>query len=456
MVSAFKLFGGNCRGTLLPVRPTKPWSLVRALLIFTCAATSPSIALGDLGVFADTVACYREVCVDQVLFRRIYVPYRVAAPGDDTPEAREDVARMVIERMLIASAAWDSIDSRAAVQFMEQLQNEALRTRYLEDVVEQRMVPLSDADKEEAYQRSLRRVRIMQWSARHKDSLESRMSILAQTSNPDSVFLDGAEELGWLDAIDLDENVEEAVYALQRGERTEIIRSTLGWHVIMLLEDEQTIHLDAAHRANNWENVVFRAQYRRSSETVRSYLTDLLAEIPFVTSTDGLSQLSRWLDEYPELIDRPERPMPTSLSADDIVVAYVDSIPIFHSTVLARVGFIPTPLWQGDLRQLVQMIARDIIIEQRARAMGLDRAPSVLLAHRLAAFEVPYRVAREAFNNGSFPAARSLGDPSALATFDYGTSIFGFNSPFHQYFLPEDYNPNEIEYFQALYDACCS
>ncbi|NDC89227.1 MAG: hypothetical protein EB075_10565, partial [Bacteroidetes bacterium] len=277
---------------------------------------------------ADTVACYREVCVDQDLFRRVYVPYRVAAPGEDTPEAREDVARMVIERMMIASAAWDSIDSSAAVQFMEQLQNEALRTRYLEDVVERRMVPLSNAEKEEAYQRSLRRVRIVQWSATHKDSLESLMSMLAHSANPDSVFLDSAEELGWLDAIDLDENVEEAVYALQRGELTDIVQSTMGLHVIMLLEDEQTIHLDAAHRANNWENVVFRAQYRRSSETVRSYLTELLAEIPFVTSTVGLSQLSRWLDEYPELIDRPERPTPPSLSADAPIVAYVDQMAI--------------------------------------------------------------------------------------------------------------------------------
>ena len=459
MVSAYKLFRHNRHSTDMPVRrlfKAKLWSLLRTLLVIPFAITTPSIALGGLDVATDTVACYREVCIDGDLFRKVYVPYRVAAPGVDTREDREDVARMVIERLLIASAARDSIDAPTADRFIAQLHHEALRTRYLEDVVERHTVPLSETEKEEAYQRSLRRVRIVQWSSTHKDSLLSRLDMLDPASNPDSIFLVHAEELGWLDAIDLDENVEEAVYSLSRGERTDVIQSTMGWHVIMLLEDEKTIHLDAAHRANNWDNVVFRASYRRSSETVRSYLTDLLAEIPFVTSTTGLSQLSLWLDEYPELIERPERPLPKSLDADSSVVAYVDDMPIFISTVLARVGFIPRPLWEGNLRQLVQMIARDIIIEQRARATGFDRAPSVLLAQRLAAFEVPYRVAREAFNKELSLGARTRGDTWAPAAPASGNPIFGFNSPFHQHFLPEDYNPNEIDYFQALYHDCCS
>jgi hypothetical protein len=351
------------------------------------------------------LAQWEDTTLDLASFEEEYMAFASAAPMRDGLDARRDYAIAMLERRIIADIGRKmALDTLREVKLDVRRKREAaLRRSWLEKIAEPKLRIPDEADILDAFRRSNTRLNLEQIYATTREDIltyERRLSdgesfeSLAVESMQKMGVPDSSFRMGWVGFEMMDEAPETVAMSLKlAGEVSKPVASLRGWHILRLLEREETFHADGTTYNNARENLAFKVYHRRLEEITVPFTDSLMTSHSLQTYMDRLRQA--WAEIAP-LVPRTTAYMdlvamnqgflelkPTSL-ARDTPLALVNDKPFTFGQFIDRLPDLPLEMLGPNLRGALELAIRDSVLASRAELSGLATTPEVQLAEKMA------------------------------------------------------------------------
>ncbi|MFU8861451.1 MAG: peptidylprolyl isomerase [Cyclonatronaceae bacterium] len=354
------------------------------------------------------VAEWNGSAIDTAHFRHEYIYFSTLAPFPDNEKTREYYAKMMLERMIIADFGREvSLDTlRQVRESVKRREEMAMRRHYLNQVVRPGVAEPTETEIREAFRRSKTQLNLQQIYASSKREADSLYTLLKQGYNFDRIAMESMQKagvpdwqnaghMGWVSFNDFDEEVENAVFSLNRHEISWPIESLRGWHIFRVHDVVETVHFDQSTYQNARDNLKFSVFQRRFNESSARFIRDMVMQHDLAVDMMVLSIL--WGKIQPVL---PRESTPIELARfnreiniikpeidNSTPVAFVDGQPYTVGQFMAQIPDIPLEWIGRDFRHALEIAIRDSILAVRAQhEIQADTAPEVIRDRKFAEY----------------------------------------------------------------------
>lgn len=344
-------------------------------------------------------------------FQREYTYFSTYTNIHDRPGTRNDYARLILERMIIAEKGRNNgLDTRPQVRDEVKRRREmAMRRFLLEHKVKPNIMKPEENEIRKAFDRAHTRLNLQQIFAPDERTAHQYYNRLQQGEPFDMLAIESMRKaglppehqdgmMGWVTFDDLDEAPEETVFQLDRGSFSKPVESLRGWHIFKLHDRERTIHLDDMSYVNMRDGLKHTLYQRRFDEASARYIRDLVYRHEL--ALDRMAVMALYEKITPTL-PRDGSPIEMTRYIRDLnlvmpeldestPIAFVDREPYTAGQFLRQMPDIPVHWIKNDFRHAIEIAIRDSILASKAMEIRADTARNVQFETRFAEYSGLY------------------------------------------------------------------
>ncbi len=365
------------------------------------------VETGTEPAISPVAAEWRDHTITQDHFAGEYIYFSTYTHMHDRPESRDEYARLMLERMIIADRGRAArLDTLPVIRDEIQRRREmAMRRFLLEQKVQPDVAEPKEDEIQKAFDRANSRLLLQQIYAPDEETARQYQKRLRQGESFDRLSSESMRRaglppehqsgmMGWVSFDELDETPEEVVFTLRKGEISEPVASLRGWHIFKLHDWQRTIHFDEMTYWNQRDALAHKVYQRRFDEASARFIRDIILDhelaldrlqamalfemiAPTLPSDGSPLEMKRYLRDLQLILPDPEPHTP---------VAWVDGQPYTVRQFLRQMPDIPVQWLQQDFRHAIEIAIRDSILAAKAMEIRADTARSVQFETGLAEY----------------------------------------------------------------------
>lgn len=361
-------------------------------LFYTCSneevATDPNRVV---------VATVDDLEISETSFQRSYLPVLLYGDKFDSEENRRDMINFLVGQKILAAKGREmQLDTAAHINRLREVDEKRALSRQIYKTWVKDEIELPDeSDLREGFIRGKKGIFVrhlfakseqdIQEYARRLASGDESFYTLAQEVFSDSMLSRNGGAIGWVTFGDLDETLEDTVYALNVGQISQPVQSQYGWHILSIDDSQEDVFVTEEDYQKNRDLIYNKILERRENLLGKQVLNNFMANFDI----DFNREITRQV--WPKVIahlnpddHKTSNPSEMMDEIDDLThlrgetLLTVDGEVWTVDMILKRLPDLDRSLLYGNLYVAASNIVRDEMLAREARELGLHNHPDVL------------------------------------------------------------------------------
>lgn len=366
--------------------------LVLALVLSTCSKEDSSKPIQT-----SIVATVDDLKISETSFQRSYLPTLLYGDKFDSEKNRAEILNYLIGQKLLAQKGREShLDTSAHVlSARARIENKSMTRQLYNEWVKKEMEVPTEQELREGFVRGKKglfvRHLFSESEAEIKDYYrrlvagEESFYTLSQDVFSDSSLSKSGGALGWITFGDLDETLEDTIYALKVGQISHPVKSQYGWHVLAVDDSQEDVFITEDDFLINKDMIAKKIVERRENLLGKQVLNTFMDNFKIDFNRDISQQVWPLVAEQlnPEKMQSGQGLELGSLISSleelqDETILTVNGEPWSVEQILKRLPELDRSLLYGNLYVAASNIVRNEMLVREAREMGLENHPTVL------------------------------------------------------------------------------
>lgn len=369
-------------------------SILFGVLILTCSKTETQ---------PDVIAQVGNRTITSDAFKRAYIPVLMYTNARDNAATRENLLNDLLgQKILAQSAEAMQLDTIAKIDhWVEPVRRNAMLRKVYETNIRDALLEPTDSELRIGFKRSNEDRHVRHLFVPNKSTADSLYLLInsgeagfrqiAQHVFQDSLLKSNGGDLGWIHFGDLDETLEDTVYALSPGRVSKPTKSAYGWHILTVEDIRRQKLLTESDfqlfKPRLWRTILDRREFSRSREFINAFMRQadikfdpVVAPMVFRILANRLWALRETMatDKVPEISNREIGIIQNDLAPfmNERLMTFSGESWTVHDLV-SHLPFMNARLMFQNLQTATAFLIRDELLLVQAAQAGFEDDPDV-------------------------------------------------------------------------------
>ncbi len=363
------------------------------LLLAGCTKDNPPTEEADKVI----VATVDDLKITETSFQRAYLPILLYGDKFDSDESREEVMNYLIGQKLLAKTALDAgLDSSTLIQkTRDRVEQQAMSRQLYQKWVKEKLPKPTEEELRTGFVRGHKSLFVRHLFSNSESDIRKYRQLLtdgsesfytlAQDVFSDTVLSRNGGALGWITFGDLDETLEDTIFALQPGQISGPVKSQYGWHILSVDDYREDVIRTEDDFQKTKDLIYNKIIERRENVLGKQVLNDFMSQYDIEFNREITAQVWPLVIArlQAETADLKHTPLLSESSSDleslrDETLLTVNDERWSVAKIVDRLPELDRSLLYGNLYVAASNVIRNEMLTREARKLNLENHPNVL------------------------------------------------------------------------------